>query len=175
MVLEVVPVTLAQAAKFTAQHHRHNQPVTLGAIFVLGLGDETGTLRGVAVIGRPVARMLCDGWTAEVLRTCTDGVRNGNSMLYGAAWRAARSLGYRRLVTYTQQTETGASLRAVGFRTVAALGKRSGWNMPNRRRDDTAYLVTDRWRWEITTDPPNVPLPVLDDDDDDQLVMFEAP
>ncbi|MGN9796199.1 XF1762 family protein [Streptomyces sp. OZ13] len=50
----------------------------------------------------------------EVTRTATDGTRNANSLLYGAAWRAAKALGYTRLITYTQASETGASLRGTG-------------------------------------------------------------
>jgi hypothetical protein len=36
-------------------------------------------------------------------------------MLYGAIARAARALGYRRLITYTLASESGTSLRAVGW------------------------------------------------------------
>jgi hypothetical protein len=54
------------------------------------------------------------------------GVRNANSMLLGAAWRAARAMGYRTLTTYTQHGESGASLRAVGFTRVAELSPRPG-------------------------------------------------
>jgi hypothetical protein len=124
--LEVIPVTFRQAAAFVAEHHRHHG-APRGAKFVLGLrrGNE---LVGVAVVGRPVARHLDDGRTAEVNRTCVlEGVPNANSMLYGAAWRAARAMGYLRLVTYTQQGETGASLRAAGWRIIAERPARKGW------------------------------------------------
>ena len=49
-------------------------------------------------------RHLDDGWTLEVYRLCTDGSRNACSMLYAAAWRAARAMGYKRLITYILDT-----------------------------------------------------------------------
>jgi hypothetical protein len=95
--------------------------------FCLGVAI-VDTLVGVATVGRPVARHLDDGYTLEVNRTCTlDGTPNVNSMLYGAAWRAAKALGYRRLITYTQEGESGASLRAAGWRLIAELSPRPGW------------------------------------------------
>ncbi|GLI00644.1 XF1762 family protein [Phytohabitans aurantiacus] len=60
-------------------------------------------LVGVAIVGRPVARHLDDGLTLEVTRVATDGHRNACSLLYAAAWHAAKALGYRRLITYTQK------------------------------------------------------------------------
>ena len=95
--------------------------------------DETGTVRGVASIGRPVARMLDDGWTLEVRRVATDGVHNGCSLLYGAARRIGWAMGYRRIVTYTLPEEGGASLRAAGW---TADGKAGGgqWGRAARHR-----------------------------------------
>jgi hypothetical protein len=42
-------------------------------------------------------------------------------MLYRAAWRAVKALGYRKLITYTLPEEGGASLRASGLRSSARL------------------------------------------------------
>lgn len=89
------------------------------------------------MIGRPVARELQDGRTAEVLRVCTDGTRNACSMLYGAAWRVARNLGYQRLFTYTLDTEPGTTLRAADF-TLVGKTKGGSWNTPARQRIDKA-------------------------------------
>jgi len=74
-----------------------------------------GALAGVAIVGRPVSRYLDDGLTLEVTRLCTDGTKNACSFLYGAAWRAAKALGYKKIITYTLATETGASLKATGW------------------------------------------------------------
>jgi hypothetical protein len=125
--LEIVPLTFRQACAFVERHHRHHHPPR-GAKFCLGVRDQDGELRGVAMIGRPVARHYDDGYTAEVNRTCTDGTANANSALYGAAWRAARAIGYRRLITYTQAGESGASLRGAGWRIVAERPARPSWH-----------------------------------------------
>lgn len=112
-----------------------DEPPARGCLFCVAVADRVG-VAGVAIVGRPVSRMLQDGWTAEVVRLATDGTRNACSILYGAAWRAARALGYRRLVTYTLPEEGGASLRAAGWR---CLGERGGgsWDRAGRPRVDT--------------------------------------
>ena len=109
----------------THRVNRHNGP-PVGWKF--GLGLQLGqALIGVATAGRPVARHYDDGLTLEVNRTCTDGTPNANSMLYGAVWRAAKAMGYRRCITYTQADETGASLRAAGWVKLKTLDARKSW------------------------------------------------
>ena len=103
---------------------------------------------GVAVAGRPVARILDDGLTLEVTRTCTDGTRNANSMLYGAIVRAATAMGYARCITYTQHGESGASLRGAGWMPVQRLVPRGGWDTPSRPRNDIGSSGVERIRWE---------------------------
>lgn len=137
------------ACAFIAAHHRHHSP-TVGAICYIGAarGEE---LVGVAVVGRPVARGLQDGYTAEVTRLCTldsELARHAASMLYAASWRAARALGYRRLLTYTLHDETGVSLVAAGWRVVHEVKGRS-WDTPSRRRIDR-HPTGDKTLWEMT-------------------------
>jgi hypothetical protein len=147
MSLHLVPVSFSEAAGFVAMWHRHNVP-PIGHKFSLGVADGD-KLVGVAIVGRPVARHFDDGHTLEVNRTCTDGTRNANSMLYGAAQRAAFALGYRRLVTYTQSDESGASLRASGWHVVGERPARSGWTTPSRPRDDRGQDRVPRSLWEV--------------------------
>jgi hypothetical protein len=99
------------------------------------------------VVGRPVARQLQDGYTAEVTRLASDGTRNACSLLYAAAWRACRALGYRRLVTYTLAEEGGASLRAAGWRCLGEAGGGS-WSRENRPRVDR-HPTQRKLRWEV--------------------------
>ena len=148
MSLHLVPVTLQQANEHVAAWHRHNQPVP-GAKFCVGAADERGTLHAVAIVGRPVARGFDDGMTIEVVRVASDGSRNACSMLYGACQRAAFALGYRRVVTYTQADEGGASLRASGWTVLASRPPRPGWSAPSRPRDNTAYASVGRQLWEV--------------------------
>lgn len=147
MRLSLIPTTLKTANAFIAQYHRHNRPVP-GCISVVGVTDGE-ELRGVAVVGRPIARALDDGWTAEVRRCCTDGAPNACSMLYRAAWRACKALGYRKIITYTLPEEGGASLRASGFTLVGEAGG-GRWNRPGRPAADT-HPTGKKLRWELLT------------------------
>jgi len=144
--LRIVPVSFETACGFVAMWHRHHQP-PVGHKFSLGVVTPEDTLRGVAIVGRPVARHLDDGLTLEVNRTATDGTPNANSALYGAAWRATKALGFRRLITYTQAGETGSSLRGAGWRVVAERPAHSGWDRPSRPRTDRAETIP-RTLWE---------------------------
>lgn len=147
MGLELVPIELDESNAFVEAHHRHNAPVVRDRFRVAAALD--GEVVGVANVGRPLARHLQDGWTVEVLRCCTIGERNACSLLYGACWRAAKALGYRRLVTYTLATEPGSSLRAVGFRVVAEVPAGS-WSRRDRPRVDT-HPLQERLRWELSS------------------------
>ena len=144
MTLALTSMTRAEAQAFVRAHHRHHKP-SVGDVFCLGASDGEKIV-GVAVVGRPVARALCDGATLEITRLATDGTRNACSFLYGASWRAARALGWRRLVTYTLPSEGGASLRAAGWRLIGEAGGGS-WSRPSRPRVDTAPLQV-KIRWE---------------------------
>ncbi|MDL2232156.1 hypothetical protein LJC63_01065 [Ruminococcaceae bacterium OttesenSCG-928-L11] len=130
---ELCPITFKAAKMFVDEHHRHNSPPQ-GHKFSIGL-MENGSLIGVVIVGNPVARKQCDGYTAEITRCCVLGShRNANSKLYGAALRAARAMGYRRVLTYTLPSESGASLRAVGFIHDGLTGI-GNWNTPKRPRN----------------------------------------
>jgi hypothetical protein len=143
--LEVVPVSFAEANAFITQHHRHHKPMP-GVKFCIGvaIGEK---IVGVAMVGRPVARMANDGFTVEVNRCCTDGTKNACSMLYGACWRAARALGYRRCITYTLPEEGGASLRASNWTLIGEAGG-GKWSRKDRPRVDTHPTQT-KLKWEI--------------------------
>lgn len=145
--MRIEPITLRQASAFITQHHRHSAPPR-GWKFGVGL-RAVDALVGVATAGRPVARLLDDGLTLEVNRTCTDGTRNANSMLYGAVWRAARAMGYRRGITYIQGDETGASLKAAGWVKVKDIPAKPGWDRPGRPRADIGTANVSRQLWEI--------------------------
>lgn len=149
MSLHLVPVRFRDAAAFVAMWHRHHQP-PVGMVFAVGAADEDGVLRGVAIVGRPVARLYDNGQTLEVTRTATDATRNANSLLYGAAWRAAKALGYTRLITYTQAGETGGSLRAAGWRVIAERRAHPGWDRPSRPRLATGTEHMPRTLWEAS-------------------------
>ncbi|MDM2723480.1 XF1762 family protein [Citrobacter sp. Cy230] len=148
----IVPITFRRACDFVRELHRHNKPPA-GHKFSVGLEDN-GVLVGVAMAGRPISRHFDDGLTLDVNRTCTDGTKNANSMLYGAIRRAAWGMGYQRVITYTQADESGASIRAAGFELVKTLPARAGWAASSvkmkERRDPVGNGGVERVLWEVT-------------------------
>jgi len=142
--LSLVPVSLKEANAFVAEYHRHHKP-TRGHKFSIGCEAE-GRLVGVAIVGRPVSRYLDDGLTLEVNRLCTTGEQNACSMLYAAAARAAKAMGYQRIITYTLDTEPGVSLRAAGW---ICTGLAGGKHWTGKRRPDVdLYPAQMKLRYE---------------------------
>lgn len=148
--LKVVPIDLRRANAFVAAHHRHHRPVR-GHKFSVAVQDAAGELRGVAIVGRPVAPDLDTGIAAEITRCCTDGCRNAASMLYAAARRAARAMGHEPVWTYSLPEEGGTSLRAAGFQLdkTDAGGPAALWhNRPGRTVAPAGSdLIGGKWRW----------------------------
>lgn len=143
--LELCPLSLKDAQRIVTRVHRHHR-APVGGLFAVGVMQE-GRVIGCAIIGRPVARGNQDGYTAEVTRlSVEEGRPNACSMLYGAAWRAARALGYRRLITYTLKREKGTSVLAAGWTAVGEVRGRS-WHCASRPRVD-GHPIEPKVRWE---------------------------
>lgn len=144
--LELVPISLKEANFFVQQYHRHHKPV-VGHKFSVAASDGEKIV-GVAIVGRPVSRHLDDGWTLEVNRLCTDGTKNACSFLYSAAWRAAKNMGYKRLITYILQSENGASLKASGWKCIGTAG---GLRWTGKRKPEVdLYPAQMKLRFEIS-------------------------
>ncbi len=149
--MTLVPVSLAEAKAFVAQHHRHNgAPLTWK--FGVGVAVE-GELVGVAMAGLPKARMAMQPGVLEVNRTCTLGTPNANSMLYGAIARAAKALGYRKLITYTLDSEPGSSLKAAGWivdgHVTPETWERRREQLPGMGNDRIPSGPKTRWRKDL--------------------------
>jgi hypothetical protein len=144
--VEATPLHIREANEFVANYHRHSLP-TVGGKFAVGVTLD-GKLVGVVIAGRPVARKLDDGVTLEVLRCCTDGTANACSFLYGRVVRIARLLGYRKVVTYTLQEESAASLKAVGARLVGEVQPQE-WDVPSRPRKTQPIYGKAKWKWQL--------------------------
>lgn len=142
--LRLQPITLKTANEFVQKYHRHHKPV-VGHKFSIGVSDGEKIV-GVAICGRPVSRYLDDGWTLEVNRLCTDGTRNACSILYAASARAAKAMGYKRIVTYILESENGASLRASGFRCESIAGGKE-WTGVRKPSDSNLYPHEMKQRW----------------------------
>jgi hypothetical protein len=141
------PISLRDARAYVEAVHRHHEKPQ-GGKFALAAWHE-GKHVGVAIVGRPVSRALDDGWTAEVIRVATDGTRNACSFLYGASKRAAQAMGYRKVVTYTLIEESGASLRAVGWKR-AGVTDGGTWRCAARPCAKDTHPTQSKIRWETT-------------------------
>jgi len=165
-------LTLAEANRVVAALHRHHRPAT-GHRFSLGVVDAQGVVRGVAIIGRPVARMVDQRMVCEVSRVATDGTRNACSMLLGAAARAAQAMGYAKIQTYTLPEEGGASLRGAGWTDEGTAGG-GQWRHTDGRQRCTTQPTAPKTRWcRSLNRPVDVQLPPrLNPDADRQLSLI---
>lgn len=144
--MRIAPITFREASAYINQHHRHHK-ATVGCKFCICVIGEDNQIHGVAVCGRPVSRHLDDGLTLEINRVCTDGTKNACSMLYGACCRIARNMGYQRAITYTLQSESGASLKASNF---TCEGKAGGTHWTGSRNKGQSIPSEMKKRWVKT-------------------------
>ena len=142
--LELSPISLKQANAYVTQYHRHHK-ASKGHKYSLSAYKD-GNLVGVVICGRPVSRYLDDGKTIEVNRLCTDGTRNVCSFLYSAAARVAKAMGYKRIITYILQSESGISLKASGF---ICDGEAGGveWTGKRKPKQEDLYPHEMKTRW----------------------------
>ncbi|MFQ9922086.1 MAG: XF1762 family protein [Beduini sp.] len=142
--MRAVPIELKEANNFVAELHRHHPPVYRDK-FRLACIAEDGHICGVIQVARPVARHLDDGKTLEVVRCCTDGTYNACSFLYSRMTRIAKEMGYKKIITYILDSETGASLKAAGWHKEADI-KGHSWNCKSRPRC-TKAPTCNKQRW----------------------------
>lgn len=135
--MRLVPVYQKEANAFVKSIHRHHGPV-VGSIFQIGVAIGNKIV-GVIICGRPLEKNTDNGYTLEVLRNCTDGTPNACSMLYAAAYRVAKGMGYKRIITAISKKEPGTSLKASGWRYSHDTGGKS-WNVKSRPRTDKHEL-----------------------------------
>ncbi len=138
-----MPITLKAANQFVAKYHRHHKP-SVGHKFSIGL-NSNDELIGVAIMGRPVARGSDNGFTIEVARLCTNGQKNACSMLYQAAARASKELGFNKIQTYILQSESGVSLKASGWK-LEDLTAGGEWKHTHGKRNNH-HPIQPKQRW----------------------------
>lgn len=157
---QIIPIHRKAAQEFIRQHHRHNKPPVCD-LYRIALKYKNQIV-GVCVVGRPMARALCDGLTAEIVRLCIiddNNLRNACSMLYARAARIAKAMGYNKIITYTLITEHGSSLRASGFEKEATTSGRQ-WNTPSRPRQLLLpeFQNLEKVRWSRILNNNTLPL-----------------
>lgn len=142
--LKAIPISRTEANDFVNSLHRHHA-ASVGDKYRIAAVDREGKVVGIAQVGRPVARMLDDGNTVEVIRCCTDGTKNACSFLYSRASKIAKILGYKRIITYTLENEPGSSLRASGFK-FDGMTDGGSWDCKSRPRQQKAPICRKK-RW----------------------------
>jgi len=143
--LQIIPISFRNACEFVNKNHRHHKNPQ-GHKFSIAAAKNDKII-GVVICGRPVSRILDDGFTLEVTRCCTDGTKNACSFLYATAWRIAKNMGYKKLITYILDEEKGSSLKAAGFKEISKVFGRS-WSCKSRPRIDK-MPIQDKKRFEI--------------------------
>lgn len=145
MKLTLAHVELKEANEFVEKFHRHHKRIQ-GHRFSVGV-EVDNELVGVAIVGRPVGGANQREWV-EVTRCCTDGTRNACSFLYGAAAKASKALGYKRIQTYILKEETGVSLKASGWK-FDRMSHPVGWHHDGERgaRNVEKHLMERKQLW----------------------------
>jgi hypothetical protein len=166
--LNVVPVTLPVANRVVAAWHRHHAPIPAGFVWwCVAAATEAGAITAVAIAGRPTNRNNDDGQTVEVLRVASDGTPNACSAVLSACGRAGRAIGARRVITYTLDSESGASLRGAGW-VQEADGITSSWMKGTSRRTAVMrpHMDEKKARWALNIRPavPVLPLDLPSED-----------
>lgn len=152
--MKAVPIELNEANDYVNRHHRHHKAVARDKFRVAC--EENGEIVGVIQVGRPLSRMLADGFTLEVLRCCTNGRPNVASFLYSRAARIAKEMGYKKIITYILEEEHGSSLKASGWECEATGCGGGSWSRPSRPREvsqitifgtEEKYPIGKKQRW----------------------------
>ena len=157
--LELRDISLVEAKAFIGEHHRHNAPpVSWRWGHAVYNGHE---LIAVAMVGRPVARMIDASKVVEVNRLCVNHELDSEltwkacSMLYTAAAKEAERRGFEKVITYTLETEAGTSLRYARWKPEHTTRAQS-WNRGARKRTDKAPTCR-KIRWARHLKPVVVP------------------
>jgi hypothetical protein len=153
MPLRIIPLELDEANDLVSRLHRHHKPA-VGHRFSIGCVNDAGQIVGAAIVGRPVARLTDYRSVLEVTRLVTDGTKNACSILYAAAARVAREMGYEKIQTFILDTETGGSLIAAGWNYEGATSASHTWNNRDGRRTDQPQTPKRRYSKVLNTRAP---------------------
>jgi hypothetical protein len=147
--LELVPIEFDEACAFIKKIHRHHKP-PVGHKFSIATAVGKNIV-GVITVGRPVSSEYDKtGWILEANRCCTDGTKNACSILYAAAWRAVKAMGYKKMVTYILESEYGASVVASGGVCTDENAGGGTWNCNVRKRKDNhPQEPKKRFEWSL--------------------------
>ncbi|MFM5149039.1 XF1762 family protein [Aeromonas rivipollensis] len=149
------PITIKDANDFVKQHHRHHRPTSRNSgKWAISAVDVLGETIGVLIAGNPVSATYMDGVTLEITRLCVmPGAPKGTcSFLLGKCRKIWHTMGGERILTYTLDEESGASLRGAGWEKTAIVRPHKRWTNKSRfdglLRDDLEIYSKKKLRWE---------------------------
>lgn len=149
----LTPITRDRARAWIKATHSHLPTGLTGWLCGVAV-ERDGQLVCVAALGRPKARLLAasEPRTAEITRIASNGTPHVASMAAAALVRAARALGYAKVITYTLASESGTCIKAAGFkRDDAHVSKGGEWSRGSRARAK-ALEPGPKVRWVRTLD-----------------------
>ena len=154
--LDIRPVGRVEANRFVRAHHEHNGPLPIdrfrAAIF------NGPTLLGVCIVGNPTPPAYMNRGWVEVRRLCLDRSVPDElrwkacSAFYAWAAREAERRGWRKITTYTLESESGMSLRYARWKREGA-ASREGHSWAARRPGRAAGPTEPKVLWSKTLRP----------------------
>jgi hypothetical protein len=149
------PITIRQANEFIKQFHRHHRPTTRNsgrwAIAAINTNDE---IVGVSIVGNPVSATMMDGYTVEITRLCVreDAPKGTCSFLLSKCCTIWRTMGGKKVITYTLDSESGSSLKGAGWQLSGIVKPHRRWQNKTKadgvERDSLKIYELSKKRWE---------------------------
>lgn len=110
----IVPIGLDDANRFIKAHHRYMTVIHRARYCISAY--HNGQLVGIVATTPPTNNKVDDGLTIEIARLCTHlAPYNTASALISRACKAARAMGFRKVITYVDASVDGACYRSCNF------------------------------------------------------------
>ena len=151
------PITIKEANHFVSEHHRHHRPTTrnCGKWAISAINNLTNEVIGVAISANPVSATYMDGYTIEITRLCVieNAPLGTASYLLSQCAKIWKQMGGKKIITYTLDYESGASLKGAGWEQVSIVKPHNNWrnksNMDGKTRDELVVYQHKKFRWEF--------------------------
>ncbi|MBO2608229.1 XF1762 family protein [Shewanella algae] len=153
--VKVRPISIKEANAFIKEHHRHHRPTIRNCgKWALAAVDGLGSTVGVMIAGNPVSATYMDGLTIEITRLCVKekAPKGTCSFLLSRCCKIWAEMGGERVITYTLDSESGASLKGAGWKNVGTVKPHKRWQNKSKidgieRAHLEVYALT-KYRWE---------------------------
>jgi len=140
--LSTQPITIKNANDFIKSFHRHHRPtIRNSGRWALAALDRNKEFVGVVIAGNPVSASFMDGFTIELTRLCVkeNAPKGTCSFLLGKCCSIWRTMGGKRVITYTLESESGASLKGAGWTLAGTVKPHKRWQ--NKSKVDVSSVL----------------------------------